>query len=407
MVERDKPWTQKYSPKKTAEVIGQSRAVSELKNFVINFKKEKKKAMLLYGQTGTGKTCSVHAVARDMGLEIVELNASDFRTAEDIKSVIGTASKQMSLFFKGKVILIDELDGVSGTKDRGGLPAISKIIEETEFPIVMTLADPFDKKFAEIRKQSTLIEFELLGYEPVFEVLNKIAKEQKINCDENVLKAIARRSGGDVRAAINDLQILGTKGSIKKEELDVLSDREKVEEITTALTKIFKTTDPVIAKESFNTVGEDINECLMWVDENIAKEYTNPDDLARAYDYISKADVMNRRITRWQHWRFLVYVNDYLSAGVAVAKNEKYKKMISYERSERPLKIWMANRKYQKRMAICEKIAEVTHTSKKEAVKDTYPYVRAIFKEGKNKELIFGLANNFRLDRDEIDYLRK
>jgi replication factor C large subunit len=407
MAERDKPWTQKYSPKNSADVVGQGRAISELKSFVAGFKKGKKKAMLLYGPTGVGKTCSVHAVAKEQGLEIVELNASDFRTAEDIKAVIGTASKQMSLFFKGKIILIDEIDGVSGTKDRGGMPAISGIIEETAFPIVMTLTDPFDKKFSEIRKQSILVEFEVLGYEPVFEVLNRIAKEEGIKCDENILKAIARRVGGDVRAAINDLQILGTKGSIKKEELDVLSDREKVEEITTALTKIFKTTDPVIAKESFNTVSEDINECLMWVDENIPKEYTNPDDLARAYDYISKADIMNRRITRWQHWRFLVYVSDYLSAGVAVAKKEKYKKMVNYERSERPLKIWMANRKYQKRMAICEKIAEVTHTSKKEAVKDTYPYVKAIFKEGKNKELFFGLVNNFGLDKDEIDYLRK
>jgi len=363
---RVKPWTQKYAPKTVKELKGQDRAAAELKRFILNFKNEKKKAMLLYGPTGCGKTCSVYVMAQELGLEIVELNASDFRTGNSISSIIGSAAKQRSLFFKGKIILVDEVDGISGTRDRGGIPEMLRIIEETAFPIVFTANDPFHKKFSTLRKKVALVEFNVLQSADMFDTLKHIVEEEHIDYEEDALKSIARRSGGDMRSAINDLQMLSSGGTLKSEYLNSLSDRERVEEITLALTKIFKTTDPVIARRSFETVNEDLNHCILWVDENLPKEYEKPQDLARAYDYISKANIMSRRIMRWQHWRFLTYVNDYISAGVAVSKDEKYRKIVEYEQTQRLLKIYIANRKYQKRLAICEKIAEKTHSSKKE-----------------------------------------
>jgi len=402
-----KPWTQAYLPKKSKDVIGQDKAMAELKQFILNFKKEKKKAALIYGPTGSGKTSAVYALAAELGLEMIELNASDFRTAENVSNVAGNASKQMSLFFKGKIILVDEVDGVSGSQDRGGIPEIEKIITETAFPIIMSANEPFDKKFAELRKQAALIEFVPLQYTDIFSILKRIADAEKIKYEEDALKSIARRAGGDARAAINDLQMLGGGGKLTKEDLGALSDREKKEEITTALTKIFKTTDPRIAKQSFDTVTEDLHECMLWVDHNLPREYEKAADLARAYDFVSKADIMNRRIMRWQHWRFMVYISDYLSAGVAVSKDEKYKKIVEYEQTKRLLKIYIANRKYQKRMAICEKIADKTHSSKKDVVKSTYPYFKALFQEGKDRQMISNIIDELELDSEEIDYLKR
>lgn len=406
MAERVKPWIQHYLPRNVKEVVGQDKAVVALKKFIVNFKHERKKAVMLHGPTGSGKTCSVYAIANELGLEIIELNASDARNSEQISSIIGSASKQMSLLFRGKVILVDEIDGVSGTKDRGGMPELARIVEETKFPIVMTANDPFDKKFSDLRKRSEMVEFEPLQYMDIYNALVRIAGAENIKYDEDALKAVARRAGGDCRAAVNDMQMLSAGGKITKEELESLSDRERKEEITTALTKVFKTTDPVIAKHSFETVTEDLKECLLWVDENLPKEYDKPADLARAYDYVSKADIMNRRIMRWQHWRFLAYINDYLSAGVAVSKDEKYRKMVDYERTQRLLKIYMANRKYQKRLAICEKIADKTHTSKKDAVKNTYPFIQEIMRNSERPE-VQKMAEYFDLDKEEVAYLRR
>ncbi len=405
---KEKPWVAKHSPMNAKDVQGQDRAVLKLKEFVIGFKKKKKKGVLLHGPTGCGKTCSAYAIAKEMGYEIVEVNASDTRNADQISSIIGEASKQMSLFCpKGKIILVDEIDGVSGMKDRGGIPTLVKIIEESAFPIIMTANDPFDKKFSSLRKKAEMIEFDILSYTDVFKILKHVCEVEEIDYDETALKMLARRAGGDARASVNDLQMLTGGGrGLKKEHLEMLSDRERKEEITMALTKVFKTTDPMIAKQSFQVVEEDLKECMLWVDENLPKEYEKPADLARAYDFLSKADIMQRRIMRWQHWRFMAYVNDYLSAGVAVSKDEKYRKVVEYKRTQRLLKIWMANRKYQKRLAISEKIADKTHSSKKEVVKNTYPYIKEIFKNG-NHDMVQALIEEFELDDGEVEYLRK
>ena len=139
--------------------------------------------------------------------------------------------------------------------------------------------------------------------------------------------------------------------------------------------------------------------------QNLPEEYQKPEDLARAYDCLSRADVFNGRIRRWQHWRFLVYVNALISAGVAVAKDEKYKSFTSYKPTTRILKLWRANMKYQKRKSIASKIADKTHTSSKRALQDTLPYLSIIFR--KNKKLAGQLAQEFELDKDEVEWLKK
>jgi len=140
------PYTKKYIPEKSSDIIGQDAALKELKDFVINFKRKKNKAALLYGPSGTGKTGSVYAIANELGLEILEVNASDFRNAEQIDSRAGMAAGQQSLFFKSKIILVDEVDGLSGTQDRGGIQAIIKLVEKSAFPIILTAMNPWDHK---------------------------------------------------------------------------------------------------------------------------------------------------------------------------------------------------------------------------------------------------------------------
>jgi len=397
------PLTRKYQPKFCKEVIGQEPALKDLKNFIINFKKQKKKAALIHGPSGTGKTCSVYALANELGLEVYEVNASDFRNKEQINEKIGSAVNQQSLFSKGKIILVDEIDGLSGTKDRGGIQAMVRLIDKTIFPMILTATNPWDNKFGKIRSRSNLIEFEHLAPEDVFNVLKKICEKEKLAVDARILKTLARKASGDARAAINDIQILAAT-EITKEFVDELSERNKQDTIINALIKIFKTTDPKIAINALENVNEDFNEVTLWIDENLPKEYEKPADLARAYDKLSKADVFNRRIKRWQHWRFLVYINALLTAGIAVSKDKKYKKMTEYKRNGRILKMWWSKQKSMKKKAIAKKIAEKTHTSTKQILK-TMPYMQLIFK--KNKEMAKGIIDDFELDKDEVAYLRK
>jgi len=399
-------WVKKYEPKNLSEIGIQKEAINAVENFISNFSKQKNNAILLYGPSGSGKTVSVYAVAAKHNLEVLEVNASDFRNKDQIESKVGAASKQRSLFSKGKVILVDEIEGLSGNKDRGGLTALAKLIGTSAFPLILTAQNPWDKKFNAVRKKSGLVHFEELSYLDVFSILKKICDEEKVKYDEIALKGLARRSGGDLRAAINDLQgIAGEKKPITKESLEELSERNRIESMPSALVRVFKNSDPKIALTAFENVEEDFDKQFLWLDENLPKEYKNPKDLAKAYDCMSLADVFKGRIRRWQHWRFLVYVNSFLTAGIATSKTEKNKEFIQYTPTKKLLKIWMANMKNQKKKAIALKIAEKTHTSAKRVIKDVLPYLIPIFKN--NKEQGQEIADDLELEKEELAWLRK
>lgn len=399
------PWIIKYIPKTEKDLLGQDRALSSLKNFIQNYKKQKKKSALISGPSGCGKTSSVFVLANELNLEVYEINASDFRNKQQIEEKIGQSIKQQSLFSQGKIILVDEVDGLSGTRDRGATQEIIKLMQKSSFPILCTAYNAYLDKLRSLRTKSLLVDFETPDYKDVSRILKKIADKEKLNYKEEDLKTIARRSGGDFRAAINDLQLLTTSGTLKKEFIDELWQRKKIESIPSALIKVLKTTDPLIAISAFENVEEDFDKLMLWIDENLPKEYTDPEDLTEAYNCLSRADVFKGRIRRWQHWRFLVYINALMTAGVAVSKKEKSKKFVKYTPTSRLLKIWMANRKYQKRKSICQKIADKTHSSTKKVIKDSFPFIHAMIRN--NKPLAESLIHEFDLDQGEVEWLRK
>ncbi len=397
------PWVVKYLPKSLNDVIGHKDSIEELKRFMQN---KKHKAAIIYGPSGNGKTSTVYALANDMNYEVLEINASDFRDADSINLIVGGAAKQMSLFARGKIILVDEIDGLSGMEDRGGISALAKLFSESAFPIICTATNPFDKKFSLLRKKAELIEFKTLSYLAVFHILKKICEKENIQYEDDVLKQMARQVGGDVRAAINDLETISSSHKkLLKEDVEALGQREQERSMHEALQIIFKSTDPAIAIDAFENVNEEFDKIILWVDENLPKEYKKAEDLARAYECVSKADIYSRRIMRRQHWRYYVYINALLSAGIATAKEQKYNEFVKYGPTTRIFKLWMANMKYMKKKAIAEKIADATHTSVKEAMKTTIPYLQVMFKN--DKKLAEQLAKEFELGEEEVAWLSR
>jgi len=397
-------WVRKYAPKKLNQVDGLDASIAELGKFVTRFKKGK--SLMIYGSSGGGKTSSVYALAHELGYELIEINASDSRNADQIDALLGNASKQASLFFKSKIILVDELDGIAGREDRGGVQAILRLIESSTYPIILVANDPYNEKLSSLRKKSIMLEYKTRPYTTIIKILKHVCNEEKIKYDEEALIMLARRAGGDVRAAINDLQSLTADDRrLTRKEVEEYGDRDKTESIIQALVKVFKTTDIDIALKAFDNVNEDLDKIFLWVDENIPNEYTKPADLARGFEALSNADIFKGRIMRWQYYRFYVYCYNLLSAGVAVAKDEKYKSLINYKPTSRILKLWIAKQKNLKKKAISEKIGEKTHTSKKRALQDTLPYLRPIYK--KNKKEADKLTHYLDLDSEQVEWLRR
>ena len=396
------PWTVTYQPKITQEIIGQERALNQVKNFISNYSKQKKRALLLHGPPGSGKTSLAIAASKEFGLELFEINASDNRNKANVEELVGNVLKQVSLFGKQKLILIDEVDGLSGNNDRGGVSALSKVIGISKFPIIMTANDANQEKLKSLVKESMVISLDPVSSESIFSILSSICKRENISYDDKSLYSLVRKAQGDVRAAINDLEISSRYSKVLNENNVIQIDqRDKKESLMNALVKVLRNRDIEISRSAYSNVNEDLDEIIMWIDENAAKEYRE-NEVNKAYDAISKADVFRGRIKRRQHWRYLVYVDALLSAGVSIAKDESKKQFIRYERSKRPLTIWMLNRKYAMRNSVSAKMAQKTHSSTRKARKNLF-YLKALFENDKSEQIIAELG----LDDNEIEWLRK
>lgn len=374
---------EKHRPKCFVDIKGQENSIDMLKAFFRKF--PMKKAVILQGPAGTGKTSLAYALAKENNLEIFELNASDLRNRDQLERVLKPASEQSSLFNKGKIILMDEVDGLSAT-DRGGLPELLYLIEKTQFPMILTSNNIWQQKFNLLRQKAEIVQLKELNYKIITDLLDVIAKKENINIDRGLLVAIAVRSKGDMRAALNDLQAAANTGELAEAGE---SERDKEEDIFNILRTVFKAAKAESVLDIYDKTEMSIDDIFLWVEENIPAEYSG-EALARAFDALSIADVFRGRIYRQQHWRFLIYENILLSVGISSAKKVPKQGFTKYSRPQRVLKIWLHNQKNATKKSIAIKYAKALHMSKKRAMRDFFML-----------PLIIGEQAKKRLDLDE------
>jgi len=311
----------KYFPKNVSEIVGLDDNLQKITEFLEKFSKQKKKSLLLVGPEGSGKTSSVYAIAKTLDYEVVEVNASDKRNAENIQKIVGNASKQKNLFDKQKIILIDEVDGLQGNQDRGGVKEINKILKQTSFPIIMTANDAYNPRIKSIKLNAKVITFKKRSYWDIYKILKQINELEGKQLSADSLKKLSSMAQGDVRSALNDLQNLQND-----EEINELFERVKEESIFDKLKKIFKSKTFETLNESLNDIT-DLEYTILTVGENIPNEYEKKEEIQEAYDYFSKSYVMLGRMFRTGHWRLgYVYSKLLASIGIGLSKEEMYRK---------------------------------------------------------------------------------
>ncbi len=399
-------WTVKYKPRTLSEVVGNEEAKSKLVAWAKAWKEgrvPKKKAVFLYGPPGTGKTVTVEALANDLGFELIETNASDFRTEAQIKRIVGSASQSASLTGKPRMLLFDELDGIAGTADAGGLKAIAEIIKQARCPVVLIANNPWDPRFRPIRDMCLMIEFKRVGKRDIIRHLQRICEKEGIRADRKALAFIADRADGDVRSAVVDLQAVAQgRKEITYEDVAWLGTRDRKKEIFRVLGNIFHADKCSRALAAVKEADIDMDMLFEWVYENVPRVYTDPREMAKALDALSRADVFKGRIIRTQDWGLGRYFTTFMTAGVAMAK-EKKPGFVKFSFPERIRYLSRGKSERELQMKIAEAIKGRCHISAKEAKEKVMPYLRFIFQN--NPEMAAGLARWLGLDEEAITFL--
>jgi len=400
-------WTQKHKPQTLDEIVGNREAKHKLHSWLKSWSNgiPKKRAAFLHGTPGVGKTVTVETLAKELNMELVEKNASDYRTADAIKRFAGLASQYSTLFGGSRLILLDEVDGIAGREDRGGVRELTKVLKTARNPLILTANDAYNPRFSTIRKYCEIIEFKKPTIREGVSHLKRICTKEGIAADEEALKFIVERAGRDVRSAVNDLQALAQgKTRLAMEDVTWLAGRDRKEVIFNVMRTIMYSKDSWEAKKAVSSADVDPDMLFHWIYENTPYHITDPQDLVKAMYYLSLADIYRKRIRDTQYWTLLKYVIDFMSSGVAVSRQRtKSSGWIPFRFPEkiRMLSRTKGERALQKSMGM--KIWKRCHISATRSTKEVMPYLKIIFEN--NPEMAAGLSNWLDLDEDMIEYL--
>ncbi|MBI5229523.1 replication factor C large subunit [Candidatus Micrarchaeota archaeon] len=362
-------WTQKHKPRKLAEVAGNEPAKEEVKKWALDWERNKvQKPLLLWGPTGIGKTALVEALALEVGWDLIETNASDLRDAETIQKLYGLSSASKGLFGEKRLILIDEIDSAF---DRGEIPAITKILKESGQPVIIIANDVWSQKLAGLRTSCKLIEMKGVNARTVTDVLQKIAVKEK-NSECGFAAEIAKNNKGDLRGAINDLQAC-VVGAVEGNVVPSARDRE--ESVFEAVRHVLKTMIYGEAVKAADNLDEDLETFIKWLEENIPAEYEKSEEIAEAFDWLSRGDVFRGRIYRRQYYDLLLYVRALSLAGVALSKKETYRKFTPYKFPSIIRELGASKKNRGLLDSIASKVGSKTHVSKKDAKEVALPFM--------------------------------
>jgi len=411
-------WTEKYRPKTLGGVIGNPKAVKELKEWAESWNNNtvSKKAVVLIGTPGIGKTTSAEALAADMGWGILEMNASDQRTGDIIRTVALRGANSDTFNDSGdflsskdggrKLIVLDEADNLFGNADRGALPVIVELIRETKQPVILIVNDFYalSKKSSVIKNETLQLKFQRPTAISITKALKKIAIAENISVNDDAMSQIVKNSNGDVRAAVRDLESLAVGNDvITTDDASQLSDRVVRKSMYDLMNSIFRKSDAMGSRMMLRGIDEEPEFVMLWVDENMPYEFRDVSDLVRGYERLSKADIFLGRVSRRQYYGMWSYASDTMTAGVSTAKRSNY---INKDRFRFPNYLMRMSRSKSVRntkSGLCLKPAEHLHTSTNRVSMDVLPSLKIML--ANNKELRARMISEIEMESEELAFL--
>lgn len=199
-----KPLAFRMRPKKLEDVIGQDELVGHNGFLTSSVNKKIPLSFILFGEPGTGKTTIAECYANSLGAHYSLINAVT-SNKKDILDAI-----EASKHYPCSILIIDEIHRLNKDKQDILLPHVE---DGTIYLIGATTANPYISINKAIRSRLHLLEVKRLSQEQVVIALKRAINDPKglngnLNIDEESLNYIAKKSNGDIRFALNYLEIL-------------------------------------------------------------------------------------------------------------------------------------------------------------------------------------------------------
>jgi ATPase related to the helicase subunit of the Holliday junction resolvase len=395
-----------YRLNSSKQIIGNEDAVAAIRSFVRSFwSGGSKKPLIVYGPTGTGKSTAVRLIAKEESMNLIELNASDYRDSKKLATRVLPALGTRPIFGNGSFILFDEIDELSGRHDKGASSTILSMIKEPRAPVVFIANDMWDQRITFLRNKTIPTGFKKPSQSAISELLSRISKETGIMVSDRTIAWIAKMCDGDVRSGINDLYVMS---GAPEDDVEVIGVRDKKSDIFTTLDRIFLS--HTIGAPMRAVMYSDVDNSMLtnWIDENIPNRYVDNPSISKAYEMLAASTIYSSRASRSGYYTYWRYMNALMSAGVSISKERgcSTSKRYSFPKVVKDLSGNKADRTAL--YAIADKLKGRIHSNSRYIISDYIPVLSKIIRKatdaGIEKDEVYRFfERHFELSDKEVD----
>uniref|UniRef100_A0A671NW05 Replication factor C subunit 1 n=1 Tax=Sinocyclocheilus anshuiensis TaxID=1608454 RepID=A0A671NW05_9TELE len=237
-------WVDKYRPRSLKSLIGQQgdqSCANKLLRWLQNWHKHHSsntkapsdkfgkfgskddgsgfKAALLSGPPGVGKTTTAALVCEELGYSYVEMNASCTRSKNSLKEVIAeslnnTSIKNFYTVSSKHVLIMDEVDGMAGNEDRGGIQEMIGLIKQSKIPIICMCNDRNHQKIRSLANYCYDLRFQRPRVEQIKGAIMSIAFKEGLKIPPPALNEVILASNQDIRQVLHNLSMWSAKDKV-------------------------------------------------------------------------------------------------------------------------------------------------------------------------------------------------
>ena len=333
-------WTERYRPVSEVQLEGNEVQRRKIRKWLDEWQSgaPSKKALLLVGPPGVGKTSVARAIAADMGWSVIELNASDARNAAAIRKAATQGSTHRSLFHdpnaetQRTLILLDEVDHLSGglrevSQDRlekammgdevggkpitfrgdsGGKAELLRLLDSTKQPVILACNEEMglwgkgsnwrstkDRFSRHLQK----INFERASDEALRRIAKRVLRSEKIEFEDSAVEELVKANPGDLRALVRDLQVVCVDNNVKltRDNVNMLiaaGQRDISIEVFPGLDNLYRTKTAEDAALLSRSIDKSPDDLMNWVHWNNASLFSDVKGIIRGARSLSQANKM-------------------------------------------------------------------------------------------------------------------